>query len=250
MDYTVSIDQFEGPFDLLLHLIRKNEIDICDISIAQITDQYIETIRSWESLNMEVASEFIVVASRLLEIKSKTLLPKNNEEEEPESESDLTEQLRMYKAFKQAAAFLSAMADRERGAFYKDPEYLPELEKPKRQAIDIDSGRLLKELRRLITVYEDDHTLRAAPRAIERDHYTLEEQITVVCSYLAKISGSCSFDDMLSDRKRGEVVTTFQALLELYKTNVITLEQSGSFKTITISEREKNSERETDQNPV
>lgn len=237
MDYTVNIDAFEGPFDLLLHLIQKKEISIYDVSISEITGQYMETIRQWQEMNLEIASEFIVMASRLLEIKSKDLLPrKENPEGEEETEEDLIQQLIAYQAFKTISGYLGERGQKEEGALYKDPENIPAHVEP--GPLELDSQYLADRFRRLLSVYEEDHTFRHYEEAIERESYTIEDQLQVIRSCLINASGGqVLFSDLFKSRKRSEVIVTFQALLELYKTNSIGIQQYGNFKEMAVFKR-------------
>ena len=127
--YEVSLEKFEGPLDLLIHLIQKNKIDIYDIPIAEITNQYLAHIEKWRELDMEVASEFVVMASKLLEIKSRMLLPRAKDEEEDEEDlkEKLVRQLIEYKIFKNISTYLEERECAELHAVYKDPEYIPTL---------------------------------------------------------------------------------------------------------------------------
>jgi len=237
MDYTVNIDAFEGPFDLLLHLIQKKEISIYDVSISEITGQYMETIRQWQELNLEIASEFIVMASRLLEIKSKDLLPrKENPEGEEETEEDLIQQLIAYQAFKTISGYLGERGQKEEGALYKDPENIPGTWNPAPWSWTASiwrtaSGGCCPSTRRTIPS-------GITREAIERESYTIEDQLQVIRSCLIKASGGqVLFSDLFKSRKRSEVIVTFQALLELYKTNSIGIQQYGNFKEMAVFKR-------------
>jgi len=99
--YAIKIENFEGPIDLLLHLIDKNKMNICDVKLSEITDQYIEYIKKMEEMNLEITSEFLVMASTLIYIKSKSILPKNVEEEEEISEEELLHRIIEYKKYKE-----------------------------------------------------------------------------------------------------------------------------------------------------
>ena len=123
MDYQVKLDSFEGPLDLLLHLIKKNEVDITDIPVAIITEQYLEQIEMMKQLNLDLAGEFLLMAATLIHIKSKMLLPPSEEEETDEEEGDpreeLVRRLLEYKKYKEAALELSEMDQLERDSFVR-----------------------------------------------------------------------------------------------------------------------------------
>ena len=236
---TVSIDAFEGPFDLLLHLIAKHRIDICDVAIAQITGQYLATVRHWQSMNTEVAGEFIVMASTLLEIKSKSLLPKREESVEEDEEIDLVSRLRLYKAFKAVSEEIGARLEIERGAFYKEGEYLPACE-PKPTVNDIDTQKLSKIFGQILRSYVSDHTYRAPSITVVSDPYTVEGQTERIRTILAEKGDAFPFEAVLQAYQRGEIAASFQALLELYKTGNIETEQKNNFGKILISKKGNN----------
>ena len=123
----IHVGDFEGPLDLLLHLIAQRKIDILDLPIAEITGQYLEVIRGWKAFDMDVASEFVLMAARLLEIKSRMMLPRlkiESEEEDPRAE--LAAQLLAYAAVKQIAVWLIDREETEARSFTRDPEYFPD----------------------------------------------------------------------------------------------------------------------------
>ena len=138
MSLAVNLNGFEGPLDLLIHLIQKNKVNICEISIVEITRQYMEQMKEWQKMNLEIASEFVLMASRLLEIKAKALLPKiTTDEETPEDlEKRLLRQLMEYKIFKEISLYLKEREEVELLAVYKDPEYLPISYQPEALSID------------------------------------------------------------------------------------------------------------------
>ena len=236
---TVSIDAFEGPFDLLLHLIAKHRIDICDVAIAQITGQYLATVRRWQSMNTEVAGEFIVMASTLLEIKSKSLLPTREEKIEEEEEIDLVARLRLYKAFKAVSEEIGDRLELERGALYKEGEYLPSCE-PKPTVDDIDTQKLSSLFGKILRNYVSDHTYRAPSINVVTDPYTIEGQTERIRMILAENSEAFPFEAVLKAYHRGEIATSFQALLELYKTGNIDTEQKNNFGKILICKKGNN----------
>ena len=238
---TVSIDAFEGPFDLLLHLIAKHRIDICDVAISEITGQYLATVRHWQSMNIEVAGEFIVMASTLLEIKSKSLLPKREEKIEEEEETDLVARLRLYKAFKSVSEVIGDRLELERGAFYKEGEYLPSCE-PKPTVDDIDTQKLSSIFGKILRNYVSDHTYKAPPITVVSDPYTIESQTERIRMILAESAEAFPFEDVLKAYQRGEIAVSFQALLELYKTGNIETEQKNNFGKILICKKGTNND--------
>ena len=120
--YAIKIENFEGPLDLLCHLIDKNKMNINDIKLSEITDQYIEYINKMEEMNLEVTSEFLVMASTLIYLKSKSLLPSDNEESEEISEEELLRRIIEYKKYKEITKTLKSMYEENSVRFYKTPD--------------------------------------------------------------------------------------------------------------------------------
>lgn len=235
MAYAVTLDQFEGPLDLLLYLISKNKINISDIPIAQITGQYLLYIHRWQELDMDIASEFILMASRLLEIKSRTLLPRQPEEvDEEDLRETLVSQLIDYQVFKSISGYLENRELEGAGAFYKEPDYIPE--RPQEITLDVTPTDLAKAFKNVIAMYHDDNVIKQYPGEIVRDNHTIEEKINLIRERFAQNpKEDIHFSQLLSGKQRkAEVVVTFQALLEMYKISGVQLLQKGIFEEITI----------------
>jgi len=120
--YKVKVENFEGPLDLLCHLIDKNKMDVCDIKISEITDQYIAYLNAMEELNLEIASEFLIMASTLLYLKSKTLLPNDVEDEKELTEEELLRRIIEYKKYKEITKTLKECAENNSKKIFKNPE--------------------------------------------------------------------------------------------------------------------------------
>jgi len=232
---TVKLARFEGPLDLLLHLIKRDEIDIYDIPIAHITQQYLAYIELMRALDLEVAGEFLVMAATLMRIKAKMLLPLpgvGEEEEEGDPREELVQRLIEYRQFKEAAGTLQTReADRrrlfERGMVPSDDEMGP---LPLAPATLFD---LLDALNRVMaripeqTVYE-----------VQGDLYDVEDKMTLIASTVAE-RGSVSFTELLMRcRARAEMIVTFMALLELIKMGQVAVIQSENFGDITLTARQ------------
>lgn len=231
MGYAVNLERFEGPLDLLIHLIQKNEIDIYDIPIAEITKQYLFQIKAWKKLDMEVASDFIVMAARLLEIKSRMLLPKREEETEDEDslKARLVRQLIEYKIFKDISAYLGTREQRELCSIYRDPEYI--LQNEDKEPLVLDPIALMQSFQRLLLLKEEDVEVIVPPQEIIRELFNVEEKIDEITEALI-ICGDTglSFSELLHpDISREEVVVTLLALLEMVKTSGVRLEQNQIF---------------------
>ncbi len=243
MAIPVKLEAFEGPLDLLLQLIEKNKIDIYDIPIVEITDQYLAYISAMKEEDLDVMSEFLVMACTLLDIKSRMLLPRtrdeNGEEEDPRSE--LVEQLLEYKMFKYRS---EELRDREVDAdqiLYRKPS-VPEEVSSYEQPVDLDA--LLEDvtLEKLNYIFQDVmkkqtekiDPVRSRFGKIEQEKVTVAEKVSYVTDY-AKKHRSFSFRELLQKQNsRGQVITTFLAILELMREGTIRAEQERQNEDIMI----------------
>jgi len=225
------LDNFEGPLDLLLHLIRKNEMDICDIQIAVITEQYLAVIDTLQHLNLDVAGEFLLMAATLIHIKSTLLLPSGEDEEQEEDEEDpraeLVRRLLEYQKYKQAAVELDEHPLLGRDVFARKLP-LPEL--------DGDDEDEFAEvgLYDLVEVFR--HLLRQAPtqtyHEVGSEQVSIAERINHILGRIAH-ENSIAFTDLFATRpERSELVATFLAMLELVKMRTLRLMQSTRFGSI------------------
>jgi len=241
MPYQVKIDAFEGPLDLLLHLINRLEIDIYDIPVAQITEQYLIYIKTMSELKLDVASEFLVMAATLLAIKSKMLLPKHEEildedsteisfEEDPREE--LVERLIEYRKYKEAAHDLKSMEE-ERGLIYtKAPSDLSDFAKerqPERTELDVSLYDMLAALQKLM---RRKKLQRPIATKITRQEISIEKRMTEIMDELVMVKGRRNFKDLFPIPTKEHIVVTFLAILELIKRKVIDIEQHENFGEI------------------
>lgn len=233
-----KLDQFEGPLDLLYHLIKVAKIDIRDIFISQITEQYLEMMKDIDSLDMEKAADFTLMAATLLEIKSKQLLPKPEvleETDEEDPEEKLYRQLEEYKLFKEASEKMKEIEDV--GKFYKKPddsagEYRYEL--PEKLSVDALINAFSNLLHR-VSVKAEEMT----ERKIVKDRFTVAEKIAQIKDALL-LKPKFKFDELFeADYSKSEIINTFLALLELLKTQIIKVEQTSTFGEIDILKREE-----------
>lgn len=237
MSYAVSLTGFEGPLDLLIHLIQKDKIDICEISISEITHHYLQQIKKWQQMDLEIASEFVVMAARLLEIKAKSLLPgTKTDENEEDLEAKLLQQLAEYKIFKEISEYLREREARELMAIYKDPEYI-EKEKVKEKLI-IDPDMLADVFRRMVLIEENKKP--PASYNMIRELFSIEEKIEMITKALKKAGqAGLNFKDLLATNiSREEVVVTLLALLEIVKMQEIKLVQEHVFWDFSIKKEE------------
>jgi segregation and condensation protein A len=236
MSLAVNLNGFEGPLDLLIHLIQKNKVNICEISIVEITRQYMEQMKEWQKMNLEIASEFVLMASRLLEIKAKALLPKTKTDEEtPEDlEKKLVRQLMEYKIFKEISLYLKEREEVELLAVYKDPEYLPISHQP--EAIAIDPFQLAEALRKVLIKKEATQEEPLVQQEIIKEIFSIEDKIVEITKFLRDAGDEgMSFTDLLHPGIcREEVVVILLSLLEMVKFNGVRLFQERLFYDFSI----------------
>lgn len=247
MQYNVKIEAFEGPLDLLLHLINTLEIDIYDIPVAKITEQYLMYIHAMKELQLDVASEYLVMAATLLAIKSKMLLPKHEEELEDEFEFDqeddprneLVERLIEYKKFKEAASDLKSLEE-ERGLMYtKPPSDLTEYSndsKSDNADLDISLYDMLGAFQKLL---RRKKLQRPMSTKIARQEISIEKRMDEVLNFLKESGTRKKFNDLFPESDREHIVVTFLAILELIKRKEIDVEQEQNFAEIYMTARKE-----------
>ena len=232
MAYEIKLDIFEGPLDLLLYLIKKNEIDIYDIPIALITEQYLEHIEIMKSLNLDLAGEYLVLASTLIHIKSKMLLPVP-EDEEGEDEEDpregLVRQLLEYQAFKEAALNLNKMNVLGRDVFSRGYSFREETEEAEIPIREVGIFELVEAFRNAVSEAGDEDLME-----IDVEKISLSETINQIMDELHK-KKMLAFTDLLGGLdSRIRIIYTFLAILELMKMRVIRAYQAVSYGPIRI----------------
>lgn len=239
--YQVKLEAFTGPMDLLLHLIRKHKINIYDIPIALIARQYLEYLSLMKTLNLSLAGEFLVMAATLLHIKSRMLLPKeeipNSEEEEGlDPRIELVRQLVEYEQFKDAAASLVGRQQRWQESFLREPlppPIQPEVsEEEEWIGEDLQLFDLLSALQEVL-----DRTATTGFVELTRENWTVQERIQAILERL-EVESSIPFDQLFERKlSRPLVITTFLALLELVRMNLVRLFQGEWFGTIHVTRR-------------
>lgn len=222
--YRVKLDVFEGPLDLLLHLIKKNEVEIIDIPVAEITEQYLGYLEMMRELSLDVAGEFLVMAATLMLIKSRMLLPPSEEDEQEEIDprAELVQQLLEYQRFREAAWELSERPLLQRDVFVRealdDPEIKASLDPP---PLKVTVWELLEAFRVVLK--------RAAPEAVHEvilEHVSLRDCAHQLLVRLSE-TRSLQFEELFQpESRRLEIIVTFLALLELMKQNAVHVTQS------------------------
>ncbi|WP_019242088.1 MULTISPECIES: segregation/condensation protein A [Bacillus] len=246
MIYNVKIDAFEGPLDLLLHLIHTLEIDIYDIPVAEITEQYLLYIHTMKELELNVASEYLVMAATLLAIKSKMLLPKYEDELEEENDfsyeedprDELVEKLIEYKKYKQAAVELKSLEEERSLMFSKPPSdltyLLKELE-PQKVDINVSIYDMLGAYHKLLRRKKLQKPLHTK---VARQEISIENRMNEILHEVRSISGRVSFFKLFPYQDKEHIVITFLAILELLKRDEIYAEQENNFADLFIANKE------------
>lgn len=236
--YRVQLDVFEGPLDLLLHLIKKNEVSIADVPTATIVEQYMEYLEMMESLSLDIAGEFLVMAATLLLIKSRTLLPADAEEEEPEPDDpriDLIRQLQEYQRYREAALSLAERPLLQRDVFAREPLKVvapddPALQpRPGGPPLKVSVWQLIDAMRKVIA--------RAQPEPVHEVHsepVSLVDRTRVLLKALGQ-RRSLEFESLFhADHTRLQIIVTFLALLELMKLGAVKVTQEHRFGPILV----------------
>lgn len=227
MAIEVHLEMFEGPLDLLLFLIKKDDLDINDIPIARITKEYLAYLDVMKELNLELAGEFLVLASTLMSIKAKMLLPSNQSEENegPDPRAELAAKLAEYQKFKQAASFLERRADEFKDIFYRGAPHFEEAEK----TVGIGTFDLLSALREVLERAEPGES-----KEVLGEEFPIEEKMEKIMGLLEKAPTLAWEELFAGERKRKGVISCFLALLELTKLQKIFIRQEGNFGKIVI----------------
>lgn len=240
----IKIDNFEGPFDLLLHLIKKNKMSIYNVEIYKVTNQYLNYLDQMKEMDLEITSEFIVIAATLIEIKSKTLLPKVKKEDEDEDEEDiekkLLEKLALYKKIKESTAFFRDRYVEGGSVFTKKPEIIEPLEEKE----PVKNDDLLKNVTLLDLFHIYNNLLEihrnkqnrgnVIQKKIYVDRYKIEDKLAYLTEKLKDVTVT-EFDELMVECEcKMEAIVTFLALLEMIKQRSVKVYQNESFDHIMI----------------
>ena len=238
--YSIKLNNFEGPLDLLCHLIDKNKMDIYDINLSEITDEYIEFLNQMEQMNLEVTSEFLVMSSTLLYLKSKHLLPKVDEEEEEITEEELIRRIIEYKKYKEITKKLKENFLEYSKRFYKGTE---EIELPKQKMEDEYNSEIIPDLYKKL-LQRNAEKINENAANIEKiaitETYTVGDKVKEMYRALIKYK-KFNFNKLFSVKKRNknEVVTAFSGLLEMSRRNKVITEQEEIFGDIEVEKNKK-----------
>ncbi|TYR82826.1 segregation/condensation protein A [Priestia megaterium] len=253
MEYSVKVDAFEGPLDLLLHLINRFEIDIYDIPVATITEQYMMYIHTMNELQLDLASEYLVMAATLIQIKSKMLLPTYEEandadldmlEVEEDPREELMQQLIEYRKFKEAAIQLRKLEENQSQVYTKPPSNLQYL--AEESNVQNDQGGLDVSLYDMLSAFQKlmkrKQMQKPVQARISRQDIPIEKRMAEIMDELQSIKGRKSFYELFPYYERDHIVVTFLAVLELMKENEIVVEQQHNLDELYVSYRERDEE--------
>jgi segregation and condensation protein A len=231
--YTFRLEGFEGPLDLLLHLIQKNELDIFNIPIALVTEQYLEYLQLMKILNLDLAGEYLLMASTLLHIKSKMLLPKSSEGEEEEEEdprAELVRRLLEYQTYKQAAGELEKRPMLDRDVFIRLIQ-VERGEEPEEERIEVSLLGLIEAFREVLKRVKSENV-----HEVTLEPISVEDKIQEILTLLERENRSTAFHRLFPENSsRRVIVITLLAILELVKMRRIRIFQMAAFEAIRVS---------------
>ena len=240
VNYSTKLDNFEGPLDLLLHLIKEAKIEVKDIFVSQVTEQFLMYIDGLEELDVDKASEYLNMAATLLEIKSKSILPKVDDfiDDIEDQEQALIRQIEEYKLFKEASEKLKTKENVER--FYKEPDKSVGDVKVVYNDFNLDGliSAFSKLLMRIDDKKRQDNVLKEIPKEV----FTVKDKVDHIRTTLLDRKEMSFFELFTSYYTKNELITTFQAMLELLKLQYITVVQNDVFDDMTITLREDRNE--------
>lgn len=245
MSYEVKIDTFQGPIDLLWHLLQKDELEIYDIKIAEITRQYLDYIATMQRLDLDVASEFLIMAARLMEIKAQTLLPSQEDEasqDEDDPRQKLVERLLEYKKYKDLAGELREFEEKQRKSYTRNvAPLLSQLDFAAESPLeDINLDEFAAAFKRVLAKKqerkeeEEEETKTDIPH-LEPADITMKEQKGYIMQQVTNLDGEATLPQIFSGlESRLEIIVTFMSLLELIKIEEVKVEQENNFTEVMI----------------
>lgn len=233
MEYKVKINEFEGPLDLLLHLIKESKVEIFDIKIEQIVEEYLNYIQAMKELNLDIASSYLVMASELIELKSKMLLPKKEEEKDDEEQIDpreaLINRLLEYQKYKEVTKEFKQLEDKRKDIHTKLPESLSEYQEDGMVInSDLKVEDLMEALKKVLQRKELDKPLKTN---VTTKEISIEERRTVIKDILKK-EKKVDFFSLFEEATREYIVITFLTILEMAKKRELVIKQENNFDNI------------------
>ncbi len=239
MDYSIKINEFEGPLDLLLHLIKQSNINIIDIEINEITKQYLDYINKMEELNINVAASYLVMAAELMEIKSKSLLPNNNEESEEEDEEivskeNLINKLIEYQKYKDMISTFKDMEEERKNIYVKSPEKISHyIDNIIRNENDTSVDDLVNAFKQFLERKDKEKPLTTK---ITTKEYSIRDRKKNIRNILQN-KKKVLFTELFEENNTPYIIVTFLSILEMTKDKEVIIKQDNNFKDITIEKR-------------
>lgn len=234
MEYMVMIDSFEGPLDLLLHLIKKSNINICDINIVEITTQYLDYINQMEKMNLDIASEYLIMAAELIEMKSNILLPKSNSVDVSDERQELIERLLDYEQYKNMIAYFKDLELNRRDEFTKEPDDLRKYGIYSETKLNNDIS--VSDLLSAFSIFLEKKQLeKPLNTKVTSKEYSVSKRCDEIRSILKKKKNVC-FDELFDRYDKSFLVVTFLAILNLVSKDNIIIRQDDNFKQIYIED--------------
>lgn len=240
VDYSTKLDNFEGPLDLLLHLVKEAKIEIREIFVSQVTEQFLEYINGLDYIDMDKAGDYLDMAATLLEMKSKSILPKFEEDLEAQDEQEMFfRRVEEYKLFKEASEKLKGQENVKQ--FYKAPDGdVGEVKVVYSDVFNLQG--LISAFSKLLMRVDDKKRQQNVLKEIHKEVFTVKDKIEQIRTTLLDRKVVSFFDMFSSDTTKSELITTFQAMLELLKLQYVKVEQNGVFDDITIFLRDDRNE--------
>lgn len=234
MDYNIKIDAFEGPLDLLLHLIKEKNVDIYDISIEEITKSYLDYINKMEELNINIASSYLVMAAELMEIKSKSLLPKVENEEDNEEEEvsreNLINKLVEYKKYKEMTEVFKELEINRNNIYIKPPENINNYVNNEIYNEEIEIDKLVKAMKNFLNRKELEKPLKTK---ITNKEYSVKERKNSIRNIIRN-KKRVEFTELFEEYNKSYIAVTFLSVLELAKEHELKISQDKNFDNIFI----------------
>ncbi|RAK11077.1 condensin subunit ScpA [Halanaerobium saccharolyticum] len=239
MDYKLILDDFEGPLELLYQLVKKNEINISEVSLAKITDQYLKHLEQMREFDIDLASEFLIIAAELIEIKIKALLPVDDEQEEEETEHELITRLKEYELFKNIAQMLKEWEEKA-GNRYQAKVDIEELMPEMLQVdLEISASKLYELVVKALTADKEEETeVLKNPKLeyLKEEKFNISNKIRDILKDIRQVNHEVSFFHLIKEENNQlEIVVSLLALLELMKRKRIRVVQDNNFSDIRIS---------------
>ena len=230
--YSIKLENFEGPLDLLCHLIDKNKMDIYDINISEIADQYIDYINQMEKMNLDITSEFLVMSSTLLYLKSKHLLPKVENEEEEITEEELIRRIIEYKKYKELTPTFKKLEEDRKNIYIKSPEKVSEYTDDHEYGV-LSSNDLLEAFKKFLERKEKEKPLNTT---VTNKEYSVRDRKKSIRNILHN-KRKAYLEEFIEEYNRPYLVVTFLGILEMVKEKEVIIKQDKNFDKILVELR-------------